>query len=48
MGLYCIVDLTCDPYKMDERDPVKCDALKSSLWELKVRKTSKYHFYCFF
>lgn len=25
-----------DPFKMDESDPAKSDALKSSLWEIKV------------
>ena len=31
-----LADLTNDPFSMDEPDPVKCKALESSLWELKV------------
>lgn len=31
-----------DPFIADEQDPAKCDAMKSSLWEL---KTLQSHFY---
>ena len=33
---FIFVDCTEDPYNVTETDPVKCRALESSLWELKV------------
>jgi len=32
----CCEDLRDDPYDPNEVDPVKCRAIESSLWELKV------------
>jgi len=37
--LFCFADLTDDPYNPDEADPMKCRAIESSLWELKVSFT---------
>jgi len=39
--VYCALivvfsDLDDDPYDFNEPDPVKCRAMESSLWELKV------------
>jgi len=34
--LMCFEDLEDDPYDSSEADPVKCQAIESSLWELKV------------
>jgi len=34
--LLCFKDLQEDPYDPDEADPMKCRAIESSLWELKV------------
>jgi len=34
--LICVADLKDDPYDSNEADPVKCRAIDSSLWELKV------------
>lgn len=39
-GLKCLVNnpigpASCDPFIMDERDPLKSNAINSSLWELK-------------
>ena len=36
MTVFPSLDITQDPYLMDERDPAKCHALESSLWELQV------------
>ena len=33
---HVISDITPDPNQMEEPDPSKCNALESSLWELKV------------
>ena len=35
-------DVTSDPYNHDEPDPYKSDAMKSSLWEVKVSFPRKY------
>jgi len=37
--LLCFEDLQDDPYDPDEADPMKCQAIESSLWELKVSFT---------
>jgi len=34
--LVCFQDLEDDPYDSSEADPMKCQAIESSLWELKV------------
>ena len=36
----CFEDLQDDPYDPNEADPVRCRALESSLWELKVSLTN--------
>ena len=35
----CFEDLPDDPYDPNESDPMKCRAIDSSLWELKVSFT---------
>jgi len=35
----CFEDFEDDPYDASEADPVKCHAIDSSLWELKVTFT---------
>ena len=37
-AILCLVlQVEQDPYNPDEQDPVKCGALESCLWELKVK-----------
>lgn len=42
-SLYAEIQLTSDPFDMEEPDPAKCRALESCLWELKV---SLVHLHC--
>ena len=35
--LRLVLQVERDPYNPDEQDPVKCGALESCLWELKVK-----------
>ena len=35
------VEIDGDPFSMTERDPAKCGALESCLWELKVTNLSQ-------